>query len=52
MPFGERATTGKPAQAVKVLIVRGPGAGRVGEVDWCEEHEQMFYAEQKDEYLN
>jgi hypothetical protein len=41
--------TGHP---VKVLVVRGPGAGKVGEVDWCDEHEQMFYAEQKDEYLN
>jgi hypothetical protein len=34
------------------LIVRGPGAGRVGEVDWCLEHEQMFYAEHEGEYLN
>jgi hypothetical protein len=43
---------GKPAHPVKVLIIRGHGAGRVGEVDWCDEHEKMFYAEQKDEYLN
>jgi hypothetical protein len=43
---------GKPARVVRVLIIRGPGAGRVAEVDWCLEHEQMFYAEQKDEYLN
>ena len=43
---------GKPAHVVRVLIIRGPGAGRVAEVDWCLEHEQMFYAEQKDEYLN
>ena len=43
---------GKPAHVVRVLIVRGPGAGRVGEVDWCDEHEKMFYDQQEDEYLN
>jgi hypothetical protein len=43
---------GKPTHAVQVLIVRGPGAGRVGEVDWCDEHEKLFYAQQGDEYLN
>jgi hypothetical protein len=37
---------------VKVLVARGPGAGKVGDVDWCDEHEQMFYAQQKDEYVN
>jgi len=47
-----RPPCGKPAHVVMVLVVRGPGAGKVGEVDWCDEHEQMFYAEQKDEYLN
>jgi hypothetical protein len=43
---------GKPAHAVKVLIVRGPGAGKVGEVDWCNEHGKMFYDQQEDGYLN
>jgi hypothetical protein len=37
---------------VKVLIVRGPGAGKVGEVDWCDEHENLFYEQQVEEYLN
>jgi hypothetical protein len=37
---------------VKVQVARGPGAGKVGEVDWCDSHEKMFYAEQKDEYVN
>jgi hypothetical protein len=43
---------GKPAHAVEVLVVAGPHAGTVGVVDWCEEHEKLFYAQQKDEYLN
>jgi len=43
---------GKPAHRVKVLMAAGPRAGQVGEVDWCDEHEKMFYAQQSDEYLN
>jgi len=43
---------GKPARVVRVLIIRGPGAGKVGEVDWCDEHESLFYAQQVEEYLN
>jgi hypothetical protein len=33
-------------------MAAGPRAGQVGEVDWCDEHEKMFYAQQSDEYLN
>jgi hypothetical protein len=47
-----RPPCGKPARPVKVLVVRGPGVGKVGKVDWCLEHEQMFYAEHESEYLN
>ena len=31
---------GKPAHAVEVLVVAGPGDGTVGVVDWCDEHEK------------
>jgi len=33
-------------------VVRGPGAGTVGVVDWWDEHENLFYAQQVEEYLN
>jgi hypothetical protein len=50
--ISEADNDGKPAHPVKVLVVRGPGAGKVGEVDWCYEHEKQFYAQQVEEYLN
>jgi hypothetical protein len=37
---------------VEVLVVAGPRSGTVGTVDWCDEHENLFYAQQKDEYIN
>jgi hypothetical protein len=37
---------------VEVLVVAGPHAGTVGVVDWCDEHENLFYAQQVEEYLN
>jgi hypothetical protein len=43
---------GKPAHPVEVLVVAGPRSGTVGTVDWCDEHENLFYAQQEDEYLN
>jgi len=43
---------GKPAHPVEVLVVAGPHVGTVGVVDWCEEHENLFYAQQVEEYLN
>jgi hypothetical protein len=30
----------------------GPCAGTVGVVDWCNERETLFYAQQVEEYLN
>lgn len=42
----------RPAHVVEVLVVAGPHSGTVGVVDWCEEHENLFYAQQKDEYVN
>lgn len=46
------ASCAKPGRPVKVLVVAGPGAGTVGVVDWCDEHETLFYAQQVEEYLN
>jgi hypothetical protein len=43
---------GKPAHVVKVIVIKGPGVGKVAEVDWCDSHEKMFYDQQKEEYLN
>jgi hypothetical protein len=47
-----RPPCGNPAHPVKVLVVAGPRAGTVGVVDWCDQHEKMFYAQQGNGYLN